>query len=145
MIHLQTKQTLCLHPKLGKKIPCHKTSDNPDQDEPEAYPAGFDVAIAEETEKRIGDKNDPSNRCEQNQCEKVVRVSVCHEAHIKQRGGNQGATYKSTPGCKTSESLAHAFNLWSWSMGPNGRAQRPRRSSDRSVRGSDCSEWLAIV
>jgi hypothetical protein len=79
------------HLEMRKEVPRHKNSDPPDQDEPEANLGGFDVAIAEEAEKRVGDKNDPGDRGEQNQCEKVVRVTVNHEDHIKQRGGNQGA------------------------------------------------------
>lgn len=77
-------------------MPRLKNSDHSDQDEHEADPGGFDAAIPEETEQRVGDKNEPSDRREQNQCEKVVRVTVSHEAHIKQRAGNQGAAYEST-------------------------------------------------
>jgi hypothetical protein len=54
------------------------------------------VAITEETEKRVGDKNEPTDRGEQNQCRKVVRVTVSHEAHMKQGARNKGAAYKST-------------------------------------------------
>jgi len=82
MIQSQIKHILCSHPELRKEVPRHKTSDHSDQDEPEANPGGFDVAIAEETEKRVGDKNEPSDRGEQNQSEKVVHVTVSHEVHI---------------------------------------------------------------
>jgi hypothetical protein len=102
------------HPELRKEVPRLKNSDHPEQDEHEANPEGFEVAIVEETEQRVGDKNDPSDRGEQNQCEKVVRVTVSHETHIEQRSGNQNAAYESTGECKTAESSAHALNLWSW-------------------------------
>jgi hypothetical protein len=77
------------HPELRKEVPRLKNSDHPEQDEHEANPEGFEVAIVEETEQRVGDKNDPSDRGEQNQCEKVVRVTVSHEAEIDHRTGNQ--------------------------------------------------------
>jgi len=95
-------------------VPRLKNSDHPDQDEHEADPKGFEFAIAEETDQRVGDKNESSDRGEQNQCEKVVHVTVSHEAHIKQRAGNQGAAYESTRECKTAASSSHALNLWSW-------------------------------
>ena len=77
------------HPELGKEVVRHKNSGHPDQDEREANPEGFDLAIAEETEQRIGNKNESSYRGEQNHCEKVVGVTVSHEVHIEQRSGNQ--------------------------------------------------------
>lgn len=95
-------------------MPRLKNSDHPNQDEHEANPGGFEVAITEKTEQRVGDKNEPSDRGEQNQCEKVVRVTISHEAHIEQRTGNQGTAYESTRECKTAKSSAHALNLWSW-------------------------------
>ena len=66
-----------------------KNSDHPDQDEHEANEKGFEVAIADETEQRVGDKNEPSDWGEQNQYEKLGRATVSHEAHIEQRTGNQ--------------------------------------------------------
>ena len=95
-------------------MPRLKNSDHPDQDEGEANPGGFEVAIAKETEQRVADKNEPSDRGEHNQCEKVVGVTVSHEAHIEQRSGNQDAAYESTGECKTAESSARALNLRSW-------------------------------
>lgn len=82
---------LCSHPELRKEVQRHKTSDYPDQNEPKANPGRFNVAVAEETEKRVSDKNEPSDRGEQNQCEKMVRVAVGYEGYVTQRGGNQGA------------------------------------------------------
>jgi hypothetical protein len=40
------------------------------------------VAVAEKTEQRVGHKNEPGDRGEQDQCEKVLRVTVNHQAHI---------------------------------------------------------------
>jgi len=77
------------HPELKKEVPRFNNSGHPDQDERETNPEGFELAIAEETEQRIGNKNESSNRGEQNQCEKVVRVTLSHEAHIEHRTGNQ--------------------------------------------------------
>jgi hypothetical protein len=77
------------HPELRKEVPRLKNSGHPDQDERKANPGGFEVAIAKETEQRVGNKNDPSDRGEQNQCEKVVCVTLSHEAHIEHRTGNQ--------------------------------------------------------
>jgi len=82
MIQPRIKHILCSHPELWKEVPRHKTSDHPYQDEPDADPGGFDVAIAEETEKRVCDKNEPGDRGEQNHCEKVVCVTFGHEVHI---------------------------------------------------------------
>jgi hypothetical protein len=81
------------HPELRKKVPRFKNSGHPDQDEGKANPRGFEVAIAQETEQRVGHENEPSDRGEQNQCEKVVGVTVSHEVHIEQRAGNQGGAY----------------------------------------------------
>ena len=55
------------HPELRKEVPRLKNSDYPDYDEHEASPGGFEVAIAQETEQRVGDKNEPGDRGEQNQ------------------------------------------------------------------------------
>jgi hypothetical protein len=77
------------HPELRKKVPRLKNSGHPDQDEREANPEGFELAIAEETVQRVGDKNEPSHRGEQNQCEKVVGVTVSNQAEIDHRTGNQ--------------------------------------------------------
>jgi hypothetical protein len=77
------------HPELRKKVPRLKNSGHPDQDEREANPEGFELAIAKETEQRIGNKNESSDRGEQNQCEKVVGVTLSHEVEIEQRTGNQ--------------------------------------------------------
>ena len=78
-----------LHSELRKIVPRFENSCHPDQDECEANPGGFHIAIAEETEQRISHKNDPSERGEENQCEKVVGVTLSHEAHIEHRTGNQ--------------------------------------------------------
>ena len=102
------------HLELRKEVLRLKNSEYPDKDEHEANPAGFEVAITEKTEQRVGDKNEPSDRGEQNQCEKVVRVTVSHETHIEQRTGNHGATYESTRDCKTADFSAHVLNLWPW-------------------------------
>ena len=101
------------HPELRKEVVRLKNSGHPDQDEREANPEGFDLAIAEETEQRVGDKNEPSDRGEQNQCEKLGRATVSHEGHIAQRTGNQEAAYQSTHQCKTADSSAIDLNLWS--------------------------------
>jgi len=77
------------HSELRKVVVRLKNSGHPDQDEREANPEGFHLAIAVETEQRVGNKNEPSDRGEQNQCEKVVRVTVSHEAEIDHRTGNQ--------------------------------------------------------
>ena len=66
------------HPELRKEVPRLNKSGHPDQDEGEANPEGFDLAIAEETEQRVGDKKEPSDWGEQNQCQKVVRATVSH-------------------------------------------------------------------
>jgi len=92
------------HPELRKEVPRLKNSGHPDQDEGEANPKGFHVAIAEETEQRVGHKNEPSDWGEQNQCEKVVRATVSHKVEVKQRSGNQGGAYESTRECKTADS-----------------------------------------
>jgi hypothetical protein len=84
------------HPELRKEVPRLKNSGHPDHDEREANPKGFDLAIAEETEQRVGDKNEPSDRGEQNQCQQVIRATVSHKVEIKQRSGNQGGAYEST-------------------------------------------------
>jgi len=102
------------HPELRQEVPRFNKSGHPDQDEGEANPRGFDLAIAEQTEQRVCHKNEPSDRGEQNQCEKVVRAAVSHEVEIKQRSGNQGGAYESTPESKTAEPSACALNLWSW-------------------------------
>jgi hypothetical protein len=77
------------HPELGKEVPRLKNSGHPDQDEREANPKGFDLAIAKETEQRVGDKNEPSEWGEQNQCEKLGRATLSHEVEIEQRTSNQ--------------------------------------------------------
>jgi len=77
------------HPELRKEVPRLENSGHPDQDEREANPKGFDLAIADETEQRVGGKNDPSDRGEQNQYEKLGRATVSHEAEIDHRTGNQ--------------------------------------------------------
>jgi hypothetical protein len=77
------------HPELKKEVPRFNNSGHPDQDERKANPEGFHLAIAVETEQRVGDKNEPSDWGEQNQCEKVVGVTLSHEAHIEHRTGNQ--------------------------------------------------------
>ena len=72
------------HPELRKKVQPLKNSGHPDQDEREANPEGFEVAIADEREQRVGDKNEPSDQGEQNECGPVrssasisyVRVSI---------------------------------------------------------------------
>jgi hypothetical protein len=87
---------LTSHPELREEIPRFNKSGQPDQDKGEADPKGFDLAIAEETEQRVGDKNEPSDRGEENQCEKVIRAAVSHKVEIKQRSGNQGGAYQST-------------------------------------------------
>ena len=77
------------HPELRKEVVRLKNSGHPDQDEREANPEGFDLAIAEETEQRVGDKNEPSDRGEQNQYEKLGRATISHEVEIDQRTGSQ--------------------------------------------------------
>ena len=77
------------HPELEKEVPRFNNSGHPDQDERETNPEGFELAIAEETEQRVGDKNESSDRGEQNQCEKVVGVTVSHQVEIDHRTGNQ--------------------------------------------------------
>jgi hypothetical protein len=77
------------HPELRKEVPRLNNSGHPDQDEREANPKGFDLAIAKETEQRVGHKNEPSDWGEQNQCQKVVGVTLSHEVEIEQRTGNQ--------------------------------------------------------
>jgi hypothetical protein len=67
------------------------------------------VAVAEKTEQRVGHKNEPGDRGEQDQCEKVLRVTVNHQAHIAQRSGNQSAAQEATRACKTAVSSAHIF------------------------------------
>jgi hypothetical protein len=71
------------HPELRQEVPCLKKSGHPDQDEGEANPEGFNLAIAEETEQGVGDKNEPSDWGEKNQYEKLGRVTVSHEVEIK--------------------------------------------------------------
>ena len=102
------------HSELGKEVPGLENSGHPDQNKCEANPKGFDLAVAEETEQRVGYKNDPSDRGEQNQYEKVVRITFNHEVHIEHRTGNQEAAYDSTRECKTSESSVFLVTLWSW-------------------------------
>jgi len=77
------------HPELRKEVPRLKNSGHPDQDEREANPEGFELAIAKETEQRVGYKSEPSDWGEQNQYEKVVHVTLNHEVEIEQRTGNQ--------------------------------------------------------
>jgi len=77
------------HPELRKEVPGLNKSGQPDQDEGKANPGGFDVAIAEEAKQRVGHKNEPSDRGEQNQCEKVIRATFSHEAEVQDRTGNQ--------------------------------------------------------
>jgi len=77
------------HSELRKEVPRLNNSGHPDQDKREANPEGFDFAIAKETEQRVGDKNEPSEWGEQNQCEKLGRATVSHEAEIDHRTGNQ--------------------------------------------------------
>ena len=77
------------HPELRKEVPRLNNSGHPDQDEREANPKGFELAIAKEAEQRVGDKNEPSDRGEQNQYEKLGRATVSHEGHIEHRTGNQ--------------------------------------------------------
>ncbi len=72
-------------------MPCRKKPDHPDNDEHKTNPGGFEVAVAVETEQRIGNQDEPGYRGEQKQCEKVVRVTVRHETSIKQRTGYHGA------------------------------------------------------
>jgi hypothetical protein len=79
------------HPEVRKKVPCLNNSGHPDQDERKANPEGFHLAIADKTEQRVGDKNETSERGEQNQYEKVVHVTLSHEAEIDQRTGNEYA------------------------------------------------------
>jgi len=100
------------HPELRKEVPRLENSGHPDQDEREANPKGFHFAIAKETEQRVGDKNESSNRGEQNQCEKVVGVTVSHEVEIEQRTGNQDGAYESTYERISADSSANALNLW---------------------------------
>ena len=102
------------HPELKKEVPRFNNSGHPDQDERKANPGGFELAIAKETEQRIGDKNESSNRGEQNQCEKVVGVTVSHEVEIEQRTGNQDGAYESTYERISADSSANALILWSW-------------------------------
>ena len=101
------------HPELRKEVVCLNDSGHPYQDERDANPEGFHLAIAVETEQRVGDKNESSDRGEQNQYEKVVRVTLSHQAHIEHRTGNQEAAYESTREGKTSESSAIVLTLWS--------------------------------
>jgi hypothetical protein len=84
------------HSKLRKEVPRFNNSGQPDEDEGEANPKGLDLAIAIETEKRVGHEKEPSDWSEENQYEKVVRVTLSHEVHIEQRTGNQGGAYEST-------------------------------------------------
>ena len=102
------------HPELKKEVPRFNNSGHPDQDERKANPGGFELAIAKETEQRIGDKNEPSEWGEQNQYEKVVHVTLSHEVHIEQRTGNQDGAYESTYERISADSSARALNLWSW-------------------------------
>jgi hypothetical protein len=101
------------HPELGQEVPCFKNSGHPDQDERQANPVRFHVAIADETEQRVGDKNDPSDRSEKNQCEQVIRATVRHKVVIKQRSGDQGGAYESARESKAAWFSAHGLNLWS--------------------------------
>lgn len=78
-------------------MPRIKNSDYPKQDKHEADQARFEVAITEETEQQANRKDGPSDQGKQNQCEKVVSVTVSHEAHTEQRTGNQGTAYESHP------------------------------------------------
>jgi hypothetical protein len=110
---IRNSQSPFSHPELRKEVPRLNNSGHPDQDEREANPEGFDLAIAEETEQRIGNKNDPSDRGEQNQCEKVVGVTLSHEVEIEQRTGNQDGAYESTYERISADSSARALNLWS--------------------------------
>ena len=71
------------HPELRKQVPRLNTSGHPDQDEGEADPEGFDLAIAEQTEQRVSNQNEPGYRSEQNQCEKVVGAAASHKVEIK--------------------------------------------------------------
>jgi hypothetical protein len=77
------------HPELRKEVPRLNNAYHPNQDEREASPEGFDLPITEETEQRVGNKNEPSDRGEQNQGEKVVGATFSHEAEIEHRSGNQ--------------------------------------------------------
>ena len=99
------------HPKLRKKVPRRKNSYHPDQDVHDANPGGFHIAIAEDTEQRIGDKNEPSDRGEQNQYKKVVHVTLSYEVHIEQRTGNQEGAYDSAREGKTSDSGCAVIRL----------------------------------
>lgn len=49
------------------------------------------MAIAEETEQRVGDKNQACDRGEQHQDEKEVRITLNHKGEIAPRPGDQGA------------------------------------------------------
>ena len=100
------------HSELGKEVPRLENSSHSDQDKHEANPKGFDLAVAEETEQRVGYKKDPSNRGEHNQYEKVVGVALSHEVHIEHRTGNQEAAYDSTRECITSDWGCAVICLW---------------------------------
>ena len=81
-----------------------KNSGHPDQDERKGNPRRFEVAAADETEQRVGHKNEPSDRGEQNQYEKLERAPFGHEAHIEHRTGNQYAAYEATYECISADS-----------------------------------------
>jgi hypothetical protein len=102
-----------LHPKLGKEVPRLEKCGHPDQDEGEANPKGFDLAIAVETEQGVGDKNEPSDRGEENQCEEEIGATFGHKIEIKEWGGNQSGAYQSTGDGKTADSGCAVISLHS--------------------------------
>jgi hypothetical protein len=100
-----------LHPELRKEVPRLNKSGQPDQDEGEANPKRFDLAVAEETEQRVCNKNEPSDRGKENQYEKLGRATVSHKVEIKQRSGNQSGAYQSTGEGKTANSGCAVIRL----------------------------------
>ena len=118
-------------------MPRLKNSDYPNKDEHETNPAGFEVAIMEKTEQRVGDKNEPNDRGEQNQGEKVVHVTVSHEAHIEQRTGNQGATLNRHVIVKRRIFRLMRSTYGPGSMRPSLGPARHNEATRRCVRKSD--------
>ena len=98
------------HPELGQEMPRRKKSDHTDKNEDEAERGGLPIAVAKEAEKGVGDEDEPCDRRQQNQREKVIGIAVCHGARMEQRGGYQRAAYGATGECTTADSRAHALN-----------------------------------
>ena len=100
-----------LHPELRKEVPGLEKCGHPDQDEGDANPKGFDLAIAVEREQGVGDKNEPSDRGEENQCEEEIGATFSHKIEIKEWSGNQSGAYQSTGEGKTADSSCAVIYL----------------------------------